>query len=106
MEYIGFDETERMFAKKNMLHSQINILEIVKKMREYQKIREEKLAVKMLIKKKASEAIEELKGLYKQLPSVNEKVKEELEEIKHEHRNREDLELEIEQIKRQIEKLQ
>ncbi len=106
MEYIGLDKSERIFAKRNLLHSQMEILEIIKKIREYQKVREEKLAIKLLIKKKANEAIEELKALYKQLPSINEKAKEELEEIKHEHKKREDLELEIEEIKRQIEKLQ
>ncbi len=105
MEYIQLTLSESVIGKKNLLYSQINILDLIKRLQESKKIKDEKLAIKLLIRKKANEAIEELKSLYKLLPQIREDSSETDYEIKTKERRREDLELEIESIRRQIERL-
>jgi len=103
MEYIKLTHDEKIFGGKTLLTSQINIIKITKKIKEYQELRNEETATKIILRRKIAEILDELKNLKKILPK--EKEQKEITK-KTDKKRRQDLELEIEEIKRKIEKLQ
>jgi len=103
MEYVKLTHDEKILGKKVLLTSQINIIRITKRIKKYQELRNEETAAKIILKRKVAEIIDELKNLKKILPK--EKNPKEIKE-KTDQKRHKDLELEIEEIKRKIERLQ
>jgi len=102
-EYVLLKNSEKISGAKNLLHSQVSLLNSVKYIQEYNRLRTEELAIKILLKKKIAELEDELNILEKVIPKVKEKT--EGEEKKVSVKKRIDLETEIEEIRRKIEKL-
>lgn len=107
-EYVRFSVPERVYGDKNLLHSELELLGLVKRIRTYKKLRKEDLILRLALKNKVSESLENLKILDKLLPHskmvgllkrrANEEAIEEGENLT--------LEQEIEAIRRKLNKLQ
>jgi hypothetical protein len=107
MEYVHITPEEQKYAQKNLLQSQIEVLTIMKRYQAYKQLRKKELILKSALKRKVTELNEELKILDRALPSVHtaaqtkEKVNAQIPIKK-----RSDLESEIIDIKRKLERLQ
>ena len=107
-EYIKFSVPERIYGDKNLLHSELELLGIIKRIRNYKKLRKDDLILKLTLKKKIEEFLDNLQLLDRLLPQDKlpgldrKKREEELMEMKGEL----SLEQEIEVIRRRLEKLQ
>jgi len=104
MEYIKLTHNEEILGKKILLTSQVNFLKSQKRIKEYQKLRNEEIATKIVLRRKIAEALDELKILKKILPKEEGELK--IPVKKTSQKRRQDLELEIEEIRRKIERLQ
>ena len=107
-EYVRLSGQEAMFGEKHILHSELEILGLVKRIREFEKLRKEELILKLTLKKKLDETVECLKFLEKLLPHTKmiglikpHRSDDELAEEKESMT----LEQEIEMIRRKIERL-
>jgi len=103
-EYVKMTDSEKIFGAKSLLHSQVSLLNSVKHIQEYNRLRNEELAIKILLKKKLAEFDDGLKVLEKVMPKMA-KEKEEEEVRKDSVKKRMSLESELEEIRRKIEKL-
>lgn len=105
MEYVKILDSEKTYAKKTLLMSQMETLSIMKRYQKYKELRRQELALKSILKRKIGEINEEIKIIDRTLPRMKEKTEEE-EKITITPKKRRDLEAEIEEIKRKIERLQ
>ena len=110
-EYVRFYGTESLYWQKHLLHSELELLGIIKKLRSYEKFRQEDFVLKVAVKNKIDGIIESLKlldkllphdklaglGVVKRPPKSKEETKEEKENIS--------LEQELEIIRRRLDKL-
>lgn len=87
----------------------MEILTILKRYQKYKKLRAEEHAYKLLFRKKAREINEQVDALYKMLPHLPkpQKIEEQVERPKAiiPQKKRDDLEIEIEEIKRKLQLL-
>lgn len=67
-EYVKIAPTEMTFGETNLLQTQLNLLTMLKRYREYKSFRKEELFFKIELKKKLGEAKEFLDVLGKSLP--------------------------------------
>lgn len=107
-EYVKLSSLESIYGQKQVLHTELELLGIVKRIMAFQKLRQEELILKIALKKEFDDTMENLKLLDKLLPHTKmtglikkEFISEEIEE----ERGVLTLEQEIEQIKRRLEKL-
>jgi len=114
MEYIRFAGNEYLYGEKNLLKIELGILQFVKKMKHYKKLRQEELASKILFKSKIDELLELLSILDKQLPHskmiglIKERkrhMKDKLEGMSEEDKDIYTLDQEVERIRRKLEAL-
>ncbi len=105
MEYVKLDPSEQIYGKKQLLHSQMEILDIMKRYKEFTKLRKLELKLKTLLKKKVSEVKEETKLLETILPKVKHTDPEE-KTLRDYPKKRSDLEDEIDEIRRKLAELQ
>ena len=107
MEYVNLTAEEQTFAKKHLLHTQMEILSIMKRYQSYKKLRKLELALKSLLRKKITEVNQEVEIIDRVIPHVKkmDRPQEEKEKILAGAQKRDNLELEIEEIKRKIERL-
>ena len=105
MEYVKLDPSEQIYGKKHLLHSQMEILYIMKRYKEFTKLRKLELKLKTLLKKKVSEVKEETKLLETILPKVKHADSEE-KTLRDYPKKRSDLEDEIDDIRRKLAELQ
>ena len=105
-EYVRLSKPEVFYGEKNMLQSQIELLNITKRFREYQKLRREELIFKIALKNKFEEARNTLLAFNKMLPKTPniKKLKEEKEYALFDKKKL-TLEQEIEKIRSKLEKL-
>jgi len=110
-EYIHLTKSEKEYGEKQLLHTQLEILNILKHTKNYQELRSEEFALKIKLKEKIEEALKSIELLEKLLPKPTIKPKntteQELEIHKHHHK-KENLSLnaELELIKEKLSKLQ
>ncbi len=102
-EYIKITPSEIMYSKKNLLQSQLHILEILKHYHSYQEARKEEFVLKITLKNKIEEAKESLKILDKLLPKTHWRSKEDMP-MQH-HKAKLDLETEINTIRQKLARL-
>ena len=79
-EYVGLSGAEKIYAEKNLLRMQLEILELLKGFQEYGKARKEGLVLRVALKSKIGEALDALREMEKVLPKV-ERKKNEKEEV-------------------------
>lgn len=118
-EYVRFAEHEGLRGQKDLLITELGVLNIVKRLRMYQRLRSEEHAMRILFKRKMGEVLEILKMLDRTLPHsrMMANLKKEEEERKKEQKKMEEkahvekkgdvltLEQEVEMIRRRLEKL-
>lgn len=100
-EYIGLDQSQTNFAKKNLLESQAELLETIKRYEKYKKFRKQELSLKNLLKKVVVDLQEEVKTFDKFMPHIHQE-KREVPKIPQSQKKRRDLDMEIEEIRRKI----
>lgn len=107
MEYVSLSPSEQNYSKKELLVTEMEILNVMKRYQKYKELRKQELALKSILRRKIIEVQEEIRLLDKILPKVHiEKTEEETAKITSHVVKRRDLESEIEEIKRKIERLQ
>tara|TARA_Y100000310_G_C20623970_1_gene784840 strand:- start:973 stop:1320 length:348 start_codon:yes stop_codon:yes gene_type:complete len=70
-EYVYLNPQEFIYGEKNLLQTQLELLQFIKKIYSYKDLRKEELALKIVFKKKIGELSDTLKDLKKLLPHVN-----------------------------------
>jgi len=105
VEYISLDPPQQTYCKKNLLYSEMELLNTIKKYKKYKKLRKEGQALKSLLKRTIKELKEELKKFDQKLPKTHHSKFGPVE-INRAQRQRNDLEEEINEIKRRIAELQ
>ena len=107
-EYVKFSGLESKYGQKNLLYGELGLLSIVRRIKEFNKLRQEEIVFRLTLKKKIEEFLENLQLLDKLLPQDKlpgldkKKSEEELMKMKGEL----SLEQEIEVIRRRLEKLE
>ena len=107
-EYIKFSVPERIYGDKNLLHSELELLGIIKRITNYKKLRKDDLILRLTLKKKIEDILENLKLLDKLLPhsKMAGLLKQRAGEEAIEEGEKLTLEQEIEAIRRRLEKLE
>ena len=107
MEYIKINPEEQKYAQKTLLQSQIEILTITKRYQAFKQLRRREIMLKGALRRKVSELHEELKIIDRALPRMRHQPSE-LQKAKTGviGKKRSDLESEINEIKRKLERLQ
>ncbi len=107
-EYVRFSGLESKYGQKNLLYGELGLLNVVRRVKEFHKLRQEEIVLRLTLKKKIEEFLDNLQLLDRLLPQDKlpgldrKKREEELMEMKGEL----SLEQEIEVIRRRLEKLQ
>ncbi len=68
LEYVKFSGREGLYGEKNLLKTELGMLGFIRRIRTYKKLRNEELALKIVLKKKVDEVKEQLEILDKILP--------------------------------------
>lgn len=107
MEYVKLIASEQVYAKKELLMSQMEMLSIMKRYQKYKELRKQELALKSILRRKILEINEEMRLIDRLLPKTKtERIEEDTAKLATRSVKRRDLEAEIEEIKRKIERLQ
>jgi len=99
--YVKLDSPEALNSKKNLLATEINFLNIIKKIQNYRQLRTIELKKKLTLKTKLNELKAKINSLRKNLPSAKISEKEEFETIS-EKTKRKSLEQELKEIKEKL----
>ena len=86
-EYVKFNSEEKIFCQRGFLQSQLEVIEMQKKFKMYQRLRTEEIVLKILLKSKVETALTNLYMLEKLLPKTTirpKKTKQEENEIMRE----------------------
>ena len=102
-EYVKISETEKKYSEKNLLQSQMRVIESLKHLKEYKKLRRQELLLKIRLKNKIEDAQSEIKTLKKALPRTYNEPK---PMSAHERQENLSLEQELNQIKSKLKGLQ
>ncbi len=107
-EYVRLSAQEKIYGHRSLLQSQIEMMNILRSLKEYKILRKEEFVLKVALNAKIDEAIAEIGTLQRMLPRVSshEEKKEPVLDIqKHKEENL-TLEQEIDQIRQKLSKLQ
>jgi len=106
-EYVRLNSEERNYGMKDMLQSQLAILNSLKRYREFEILRRQELTLKIALKTKVSETLQLIENLGKELPKVKVEKEEKEEEMifTEDNKTRMTLDNELEEIRRKIERL-
>jgi len=83
-EYTKLSKEETTYGRKSFLQMQLDLLTIIKRIKEYRSLRNDEFAMKIALKNKIEEALLAISNLEKSLPKMkvpNMPKKEEYEEI-------------------------
>ena len=104
--HIKIEPYEVTESRRQILYIEMNLLNVIKKLSNFRKLRNEELQKKSAIKTEINEIKKRLDNLKKILPSANfGSKKKQIEEIKKEKEKRMKIEEELEEIKKKIELL-
>ena len=104
VEYIGLEPSEQIYAKKNLLYCEMELLNTLKQYQNYKKLRKDVLSLKSLLRRTIIELQDEVKKFDNLLPEIK-RDKFKPFKISTQQKKRRDLEEEINEIKRQITEL-
>ena len=106
MNYIKIEPSEQLMGKKQLLSYQLSLLNIIKRYKEYGKLRDLELKHKRDLKKLLASIDEQFKELNSIMPKISHRDAE-IETTKAiiSSKNRQDLELEIDEIKHKLDML-
>lgn len=104
-EYVRFNPQENLYGQRNFLNSELDLLSIVKRIKNFKKLRADEQVLRLTLKKKMEEMIETLVVLDKLLPPGHFRIlKQEGTGLKEKEETL-TLDQEIEMIRRKLEKL-
>lgn len=111
--HLKFDISQAIHAKKNLLSSELNFLNSLKKIEDYLNLRKKELKTKYELKEKIKGLSKELSILISELPKVAEeetKLDKEFKEISKnklkENKGKRKIEFELREIKRKLKELE
>lgn len=67
-EYVKISASESYYGQKNLLHAQLELLDLIKRIRNFKSLRDEELMLKVTLKSKAKEVTGTLEALNRTLP--------------------------------------
>jgi hypothetical protein len=70
-EHVRISMTEGIYGQRNLLHSQLELLDSMKRFRAYKKLRKEEYAMRILLKTKIEETMGFLDKLDRALPKTS-----------------------------------
>jgi hypothetical protein len=103
MEYLKLDPSEQQYSKKELLNSEMSVLNMIKRSHEFSKLRKVEFELKGLFKRKIDEISSMLLELDKIVPKM--KIEPMIEKAPKNglyQKKREELEVEIEEIKQKL----
>lgn len=109
-EYVKLSPSEIVFGEKNLLQSQLEMINIIKNIKTYKESRKQELTFKIALKNKINDLNNQIKEIEKHLPKV--KIPEEkkpgkyVREITEEEYEAISLEQELNEIKTKLSRLQ
>ncbi len=104
--YIRFEYEEALSGKKEVLASQISLLQLIKKTKNYRKLRKQELILKTKLKRELNRLNTEIKNLREIFPEEAEKVKNKVRKKRVEERRIKDIEAQLKEISEKLAKLQ
>lgn len=105
-EYIRLSKDEVTYVQKVFLQSQLEMIDVMKRHRNFLKARNEEFMLKITLKNKVEEVMKNIELLEKVLPKTSIKIKKSNESASIEYDNENlSLEQEIQLIKKKLEKL-
>ncbi len=104
-EYVRFNPQESLYGQRNFLNSELDILNLVKVVRNFKKLRSDEHVLRATLKNKMNELIETLNMLDKLLPPGHFRLHREESAGLKEKEETLTLDQEIEMIRRKLEKL-
>lgn len=105
-EYVRISSAEKIYGQKNCLHSQLEILNLIRGFNSYKGLRKKELQLKIVLRAKVEALSQSLENFEKLLPHTN--YKPEIARREKEIAQKEDvssLEEEVAFIRRKLEKL-
>jgi hypothetical protein len=108
VEYVRFSPSEKSFGETHLLHSQLELLHLMKSFHRFRVLRDEELVLKVTLKNYVEETIKDIIKLEKLLPKAQYKEPRE-EENRKESKNQErhlSLEDEIAKVRAKLSVLQ
>ncbi len=100
-QFIGLDKTQVISGKKHLLYMEMELLTALQKYERYKKFRKEEIAVKNLLKKVIIDMRKEIDVIIQYMPQI--KIgSSSVEILKGTTAKRDDLEEEIQEIRRKI----
>lgn len=73
-EFVRLSDPERVYGQRNLLHSQLEVLNLVKSFSNYNKLRKEEFELKVALKSKIGEVYELIDSLENKLPKSDYKI--------------------------------
>lgn len=114
-EFVRINNSEKHYSKKQLLNSELELLNLIKSFRTYRELRKEEFVLKVTLKNKIGEALDNLKELEKKLPKTDYKLhkqkktaaekKEEVKEKVEQKKKKRTLEDEINDVRKKLEGL-
>ena len=110
-EYIMLTGPEVEYGDKNLLHTRLDLLSMIKRYKEFEGSRKDELVLKILLRKKINDLIHDLENIEKLLPKTKLEKEERVEKIKKKYetiipeKEISTLDTEVEQIRRKLESL-
>jgi len=74
-EFIRLSHTSTVVGKKNLLYTELEMLNILKSLKEYKKLRKQEYELKVSLKSKIQQVIDYIKELERRLPETSIKIK-------------------------------
>ena len=107
-EYVRLSHPEKTYSHKALLQSQIELMNITKRLKEYKRLKKEEFVLKLALGAKIDEALAEIDILEKSLPRVA--LRQENKQIPTEDKKQKEenltLEQEIDLIRQKLSRLQ
>lgn len=105
--HVRLGTEEAINSKRNILHTEMSLLNLIKEIQDYRKLRNLELKNKTILKTELKKLITEMAELKKHLPKVREPQKKEKLEVEEGigKITRGRLELELKEIREQLERL-
>jgi hypothetical protein len=102
--YVGLNPSQMNYGKKNLLYSEMEILNTIKHLKNYKKLRKQEFAAKNLLKKSLTQLKIEVQNLNELLPSAA--LNKDEFNISTSSKNKNSLEREIQDLQQKIAELQ
>lgn len=105
--HIKFEHNEALLGKKEFLYAQINLLELLKKMKDYRSSRKQELILKSRLRNELNTAITKIIEIEEHLPKETKEEIKIIKKVKHkESEERKSIESQLKEIQDKLAALQ